>query len=120
MQGAAKDLKDAKDTIAAKTSAAAGDIQADLETLREDVSRLTMQLADLVTDEGKRVWRQTKRNLDGAINDAQAKGLEAVDAVRDMSGNVVDALEESIQRRPYTTLALAVGLGFVIGATWRK
>ena len=34
--------------------------------------------------------------------------------------NFTDALEESLQSRPLTTLALAVGIGFVFGATWRR
>ena len=35
--------------------------------------------------------------------------MEAVDAVREVGDNMVDAIDESLKRRPYTTLALAVG-----------
>jgi ElaB/YqjD/DUF883 family membrane-anchored ribosome-binding protein len=47
-------------------------------------------------------------------------GMEAVGAVREVGDNVVDAIDESLRRRPYTTLALAAGIGFLFGATWRR
>ena len=40
--------------------------------------------------------------------------------MRDVGDTMKDALDESISKRPYTTLALAVGVGFLLGATWRR
>jgi len=40
--------------------------------------------------------------------------------VRDVSENFVEAIDESIKNRPYATLAIAVGLGFLFGTTWRR
>jgi ElaB/YqjD/DUF883 family membrane-anchored ribosome-binding protein len=54
------------------------------------------------------------------MSDAGAKGQEAVDAVREVGDNMLDAIDESLKKRPYTTLALAVGIGFLFGATWRR
>ena len=51
---------------------------------------------------------------------AQDTGREAVDAVREVSDNFVDAIDKSIKTRPYTTLAIVAGLGFLFGATWRR
>jgi hypothetical protein len=45
-------------------------------------------------------------------------GLEAVNAVREVRDNMSTALDKSLQTRPYTTLALAAILGFVLGALW--
>ena len=45
---------------------------------------------------------------------------EASDAVGDVRDNFRDALDQSIEERPYTTLLLALGLGFLIGAMWRR
>ena len=58
--------------------------------------------------------------MDGAVSDAQDKGREAVGAVREVSDNFVDAIDESIKTRPYTTLAIVAGLAFLFGATWRR
>jgi ElaB/YqjD/DUF883 family membrane-anchored ribosome-binding protein len=58
--------------------------------------------------------------VEGVVSDVSAKGQEAVDAVREVGDNMVDAIDESLKNRPYTTLALAVGIGFLFGATWRR
>lgn len=50
------------------------------------------------------------------VSDAQEKGREAVDAVREVTDNFVDAIDKSIENRPYTTLALFAVLGFMLGA----
>lgn len=99
---------------------AAGEIQQDLETLREDVARLAEQVAQLLAVKGNATWRDAKSNIDGIMSDAQAKGQEAVDAVRGVGENVTDAIDDLLKRRPYTTLALALGIGFLFGTTWRR
>ena len=94
----------------------ASEIQQDLETLREDVARL----AQLLAVKGNAAWRHAKSNIDGMMSEAEAKGHEAVDAVRGVGENVTDAIDDLLKRRPYTTLALALGIGFLFGTTWRR
>lgn len=110
-----------KESAANKGAAdAASEIQQDLETLREDVARLTEQMAQLLATKGNAAWRRAKSNIEGMMSDAEAKGHEAVDAVRGVGEDVTDAIDDSLKRRPYTTLALALGIGFLFGATWRR
>ena len=116
----AKDAKDAARESANAASAASGDIQADLEALRNDVAKLATQIADIFANKGNEAWSRAKANVEGVMSDATAKGQEAVDAVREVSGNMIDAIDESLEKRPYTTLALAVGVGFLLGAIWRR
>jgi ElaB/YqjD/DUF883 family membrane-anchored ribosome-binding protein len=124
MSNAARDpLNEAKGAIrdAGKAaSAASSDIQDDLAALRDDVARLTQQIANIVAARGSATWRKAKSNVEGVIGEAQDKGMEAVDAVREVGDNMVDAIDESLKKRPYTTLALAIGIGFLFGATWRR
>jgi ElaB/YqjD/DUF883 family membrane-anchored ribosome-binding protein len=115
-----RDAKDAARETSRATSAAGGDIQADLEALRNDVAKLTSQIADIFASKGGAAWSRAKSNLEGVVSDASAKGQEAVDAVREVGDNMVDAIDESLKKRPYTTLALAVAIGFLFGATWRR
>ena len=103
-----------------KTNSSSGDVQADVEALRKDVARLTAQLADNLASTGNSAWNLAKTNLEGAVSDVGSKGQEAVDAVREVGDNVVDAIDRSLKTRPYTTLALAIGIGFLFGATWRR
>jgi ElaB/YqjD/DUF883 family membrane-anchored ribosome-binding protein len=58
--------------------------------------------------------------MDEAVADAQDKGRDAAAAVRQVSDNFVEAIDESIKTRPYTTLALVAGIAFLFGATWRR
>jgi ElaB/YqjD/DUF883 family membrane-anchored ribosome-binding protein len=115
-----REAKDAARESGRAASAASGDIQADLEALRNDVSRLTAQIADIFASRGNAAWGRAKSNVEGVMSDVSAKGQEAVDAVREVGDNVVDAIDESLRRRPYTTLALAAAIGFLFGATWRR
>jgi ElaB/YqjD/DUF883 family membrane-anchored ribosome-binding protein len=117
---AAKDARDTARETGKVASAGARDIQEDLEALRDDVTRLTQQLAGVLASKGNKAWSRARSNVEGVLSDAQDKGMEAVGAVREVGDNVVDAIDESIKKRPYTTLALAVGIGFLFGATWRK
>jgi ElaB/YqjD/DUF883 family membrane-anchored ribosome-binding protein len=101
-------------------SAASGDLQSDLQALRDDLGRLAEQVRDIVTGKGNAAWRRAKTSADGAMSNAQAKGQEAVAAMRDVSSHFADAVDESIKNRPYTTLALAAGLGFLFGTALRR
>jgi ElaB/YqjD/DUF883 family membrane-anchored ribosome-binding protein len=114
-----KDAKDAVKESAKAASAASGDIKDDLEALRDDVAKLTQQIADILASKGGKAWKRARKNIDGVISDVEDKGMEAVDAMREASDNVVDAIDESIKTRPYTTLAIAFGLGFLLGVTRR-
>ena len=115
-----KDAKDAARESSKAASAASGDIQADVEALRGDVARLGEQIADIFASKGNAAWSRAKTNVEGVMSDVTAKGQEAVDAVREVGDNMVDAIDKSLKKRPYTTLALAVAIGFLFGATWRR
>jgi ElaB/YqjD/DUF883 family membrane-anchored ribosome-binding protein len=119
VRDAVRDAKDAVSETRKAASAAGGDIQADLETLRNDVARLAAQIGDILAAKGNQAWSRAKGNLGGVVSDATAKGQEAVDAVREVSDNMVGAIDESLKKRPYTTLAIAVGIGFLLGITRR-
>jgi ElaB/YqjD/DUF883 family membrane-anchored ribosome-binding protein len=104
-----------------------GDIEKQLETIRDDVSELTKQVADLIStakdDAMAQVKKQARRataTADSMISDAKDTGREAVDAFRDVADTFGDAVEDSLKRRPYATLAMVAGVGFLFGAAWRR
>jgi len=103
------------------------DIRDDLQALREDIAHLADQVGDSVAEtsdtalnEAKAQLRRIKDNVDAMISGAGEKGREASEAVRDVTDNFAEAVEESLRSRPLTTLAMAVGIGFVFGAVWRR
>jgi ElaB/YqjD/DUF883 family membrane-anchored ribosome-binding protein len=105
--------RDAAKETSKAASAGAKDIQEDLEALRDDVTRLTQQLAGVLAAKGNKAWSSAKDNVEGVISNAQ-------DAVGEVGDSVVDAIDESLKKRPYTTLAIAAGIGFLFGALWRR
>jgi len=116
-------VQDARDAIKESRKAAAAasaDIHADLQALRDDVARLAQQIADIFAAKGNKTWERARSGVDEAIADAEDRGREAIDAVREVGDNMLGAIDESLKRRPYTTLALALGIGFLFGATWRR
>ncbi|MGA7066238.1 MAG: hypothetical protein WB048_07895 [Pseudolabrys sp.] len=120
VRDAVRDAQDAARESGKAASAASYDIKADVESLRRDVARLGNQISDILSSRGTAAWSRAKSNVEGVVSDVSAKGQDAVDAVREVGDNMVDAIDESLKHRPYTTLALAVGIGFLFGATWRR
>lgn len=120
MREATSEVREGMRDMGRAASAASGDLQKDLQMLRDDFSRLAQQVADIVANRGSTAWQRGRSGVDGVMSDAQDKSQEAVDAMREISDKFVEAVDESIKNRPYTTLAIAVGLGFLFGSTWRR
>lgn len=99
---------------------ASANMQHDLQKLRDDFRRLADQIADVVSARGNAAWKHARSTVDDALSEAQTKGQDAASAVREVSDHFVDAIDESIKTRPYTTLALVAGIAFLFGATWRR
>jgi ElaB/YqjD/DUF883 family membrane-anchored ribosome-binding protein len=117
---AANDVRDGVREARQAASGASADMQNDLQKLRDDFRRLADQVADIVSARGNAAWKHAKSTVDDALSEAQAKGQDAASAVREVSDHFVDAIDESIKTRPYTTLALVAGIAFLFGATWRR
>ena len=110
---AAREIKDA-------AAGASRDIQDDLQALRDDFGRLAEQIGQILSDRGGAAWQRARTSVDGVVSDAQDKSREAVDAMREVSDNFVAAIDDSLKNRPYTTLAIIGGIGFLLGAMWRR
>jgi len=103
------------------------DVEKQLETLRDDISELAQQVADLLGQakddtmaQVKSQVRSAKAQADSMLSDAKESGREAVDAFRDVADTFGDAIDDSLKRRPYATLAMVAGIGFLFGAAWRR
>ena len=120
MRDATSEAREGMRDMGRAAGAASGDLQKDLQMLRDDFSRLAQQVADIVANRGNAAWQRARSGVDGVMSDAQEKSQEAVDAMRDVSDKLIEAVDDSIKNRPYTTLAMAVGLGFLFGAILRR
>jgi ElaB/YqjD/DUF883 family membrane-anchored ribosome-binding protein len=110
-----------------KDALASVDLSDDLQKLRRDIGRLAEQVSDSVQEAGddalteaKAQIRRIKDSVDGIISSAGEKGADASRAVREVTDNVGSAVEESLHARPFATLAVAIGIGFIFGIAWRR
>jgi ElaB/YqjD/DUF883 family membrane-anchored ribosome-binding protein len=61
-----------------------------------------------------------KSGIDDVLGQAGDRSHEAADAVREVADSFTESLEETMHRHPLTTLSVALGLGFIAGAAWRR
>lgn len=102
-------------------------LQKDVESVKNDISTLAGQitdalntLADGAQKQAKRSYRQARSNVDAAVSDIGKRGSEAFDAAQDVAVSLEESLEDAITQRPLAAIGLALGLGFLIGVTWRR
>jgi hypothetical protein len=75
---------------------------------------------DDLAAKGAAAFRDAKAGVESVFADAGEKGREAMNNVRQVGDTFAGAVEKSLTTRPYTTLALALAAGFLVGATWRR
>ena len=109
------------------SGATPGDIEAQLDILRTDISELTRQVSTFISQSKDDTMAQVKGQVRRAgaqaksvLSDAQDTGREAVDAFRDVADTFGDAIDDALKRRPYATLAMVAGISFLFGAAWRR
>ena len=79
---------------------------------------------DDLASKGAAAFREAKANVGDVISDAGdyagKKGREVMDNMSGVGDTLAVAVGKSVTTRPYTTLALAVAAGFLVGAMWRR
>lgn len=110
-----------------KSAESIDDIQNDLYSLREDVSNLAEQVTQLLSDKSEDVVGDLKERItrmrdtiDGALSGAGDRGRAAVRDARESIDGVTESIEESVRERPLTMLALALGVGLILGKVLRR
>jgi ElaB/YqjD/DUF883 family membrane-anchored ribosome-binding protein len=95
-----------------------------LQSLRDECGALTAEVTRLMeasdqhgADELKKRIGQVRSKFESAVSDV---GDSRRDAIHELSENVAEVVEESLRERPIAMLALAVGLGFIVGAALRR
>jgi ElaB/YqjD/DUF883 family membrane-anchored ribosome-binding protein len=99
----------------------------EIERLKKDMAQISDHVAKLLSATRNTASRRARyqvnrarQTVDSALSDAGELGADAADAMREMRDTLADTIEESVQNRPFTTLAIAVAAGFIIGAAWRR
>ena len=102
-------------------------LQKDVTAVKNDIAALTDQITDALNTfagaaqkQARRGYKQARANVDSALDDASARGGAMFDAAQDAASSIEETLEDVITQRPLATVGLALGLGFLIGVTWRR
>lgn len=81
-----------------------------------DYGRTAEELADKAVNLAERTSEQLERTVQSAVE----QGRQATEHVQVVADNFKHAVDKSVKDQPLTTLAVAAGIGFVIGALWKS
>jgi len=102
-------------------------LEKDVATVKNDISALTDQITDALNSfagtaskQARRGYKQARANVDTAVDDMSERGSAMMDAAQDTAMSIEESLEDIITQRPLATVGIALGVGFLIGATWRR
>ena len=99
----------------------------DIAAVKNDVAELTDQITDALNGfarsagkQARRGYRQARENVTSTLDDMSEHGSAMMGAAQDAAASFEETLEEAITQRPLATVGLALGVGFLIGAAWRR
>src|SRR6201996_7427437 len=102
-------------------------LEKDLSAVKNDISALTDQITDVLNSfagsaskQARRGYKQARANVDATVDDMSERGAAVMDAAQNAAYSIEETLEDVITQRPLATVGLALGLGFLIGVTWRR
>lgn len=102
-------------------------LQKDMSAVKNDIANLSQQIAEAVNSlaalaqkQAKRGLKNARANVDSMVSDASERAGAVVGAAQDAAASIGDTLEDAIQERPIAAVGIALGLGFLIGVTWRR
>ena len=102
-------------------------LEKDVTAVKNDISALTDQITDALnsfagnaTKQARRGYKEARANVDSAVDDMSERGSAMMGAAQDAAYSIEESLEDVITQRPLATVGLALGLGFLIGVTWRR
>jgi len=94
-------------------------LQNELNTLKEDIAKLRVDVADLGTalkDVAADKARNAKSRLAEGADELSASMRERLDEARQKGREVMDGLEEQISGHPMGSIITAFGVGFIIAS----
>jgi ElaB/YqjD/DUF883 family membrane-anchored ribosome-binding protein len=102
-------------------------LEKDVAAVKNDISALADQITDALNSfagtaqkQARRGYKQARANVDTAVDDMSERGSAMMDAAQNAATSIEETLEDAIAERPLATVGLALGLGFLIGVTWRR
>jgi ElaB/YqjD/DUF883 family membrane-anchored ribosome-binding protein len=102
-------------------------LEKDVANVQNDISALADQITDALNTfagtarkQARRGYKNARANVDSVVDDLSERGGAMMGAAQEAAASVEETLENVITDRPLATVGLALGLGFLIGVTWRR
>ena len=102
-------------------------LEKDVAKVKDDIGDLAEQITDALNNiagtarkQARHGYKQARANVDSVVGDLSDRGSAMLNAAQDAATSVEQTLEDAIAERPLATVGLALGLGFLIGMTWRR
>jgi ElaB/YqjD/DUF883 family membrane-anchored ribosome-binding protein len=102
-------------------------LEKDVAAVKNDISALTDQITDVLNSfacsaskQARRGYQEARANVDSAYDDWSQRGSAMMDSAYDAASSLEESLEDTITQRPLATVGIALGIGFLIGAAWRR
>ena len=102
-------------------------LEKDVAAVKSDIAALTDQITDALNTfasatgkQARRGYKQARENMDSTLDDVSERGSAMMGAAQDAYGSIEETLEDAITHRPLATVGIALGIGFLIGAAWRR
>jgi len=102
-------------------------LEKDVTAVKNDIAALTDQITDVLNSfagtakkQARRGYDQARASAETAMDDMSDRGGAMMGAAQEAASSIEETLEEVITNRPLATVGLALGIGFLIGAAWRR
>ncbi|MDQ6433595.1 hypothetical protein RB623_05965 [Mesorhizobium sp. LHD-90] len=92
------------------------DLEADIRQLREDIARLTEQLAKT----GQHSYGAARRAASEGVEQLKAQGEAAMEGLKTNARDIEDQLTSAVREKPITSLAIAAGIGYFLALLSRR
>lgn len=109
-------------------------LQKDVRSVKSDIAALTDQITDAINSfandakkQARERYKDARSNAESVFDEASSRGSAMYDrgsamydAAYDAASSLEESLEDAITQRPLATVGIALGIGFLIGAAWRR
>ena len=102
-------------------------LEKDVTAVKNDIAALTDQITDALNSfagtagkQARKGYKQARANAEQTMDDMSERGGAMMDAAHDAAYSIEETLEDAITQRPLATVGLALGIGFLMGAIWRR
>jgi ElaB/YqjD/DUF883 family membrane-anchored ribosome-binding protein len=102
-------------------------LENEMIAMKGAIGGLSNQIGDAATgigavgqDEAEPGLKHARSHVDSIVSDASGRVGAVAETARTEASSIGDTLEDVIRERPLPMAAIALGLGFLVGVTWRR